>query len=102
MTLDCAFAILGDPEEACEEDATIIVGGFSLCEEHRGDWADVATAFYEQITVEDLERMAAAMSPLARAFYDLGNPTPPPGTIGAPTPVNEPRQRETGGEVRET
>lgn len=86
MTLDCAF----DP---CEEDATIIVGGFSLCEEHRDDWADVATAFYEQITVEDLERMAAAMSPLARAFYDLGQPAP--GTIGVPRAPNEPREGET-------
>lgn len=89
MTLDCAF-------NSCEEDATIIVAGFSLCEEHRGggDWADVATAFYEQITVEDLQAMATAMSPLARAFYGLGNP--PPGTIGAPRAANEPREGETG------
>lgn len=95
MTLDCSF----DP---CEEDATIIVGGFSFCEEHRGDWADVATAFYEQITVEDLQAMATAMSPLARAFYEHGVGAPP-GTMGdqpSPIPANEPRQGETG--VRET
>lgn len=32
--------------------------------------------------------MATAMSPLARAFYDLGQPAP--GTIGAPRSPNEP------------
>ena len=83
MTLECAKARCGD-------DATLIVGGFSLCGEHRGDFLEVAAAFYEGMTVEQLQGIAGAMAPLVSAFYDQGSgmvgpppppPPPPPGSV---------------------
>jgi hypothetical protein len=79
VTLECAKARCGD-------DATLIVGGFSLCGDHKGDFMEVAAAFYEGMTVEDLQGIAGAMAPLARSFYEQGiamAPEPPPPAPGS-------------------
>jgi hypothetical protein len=81
VTLECAKAQCGD-------DAAVVIGGFSLCGEHKGDYMEVAAAFYEQMTVEQLQAMAGAISPLMTAFYEQGGamsgqpPAPPtPGSV---------------------
>jgi hypothetical protein len=61
VTLECAKAQCGD-------DAALIVGGFSLCGDHKGDYMEVAAAFYEGVTVEGLQNIARAIFPLAAAF----------------------------------
>ncbi len=80
VTLECAKA-------QCSGDAALIVGGFSLCGDHKGDYMEVAAAFYEQMTVEQLQAMAGAISPLMTAFYEQGGAIPgqppaPPASLG--------------------
>ncbi len=102
VTLECA-------KTQCSDDAVMVIGGFSLCGEHKGDYMEVAAAFYEQMPVEQLRAMAGAISPLMAAFYEQGGampgqPLPPPAP--APGSVNVgivlTYDREAGSAARRT